>query len=86
MLRTLIVFACLVIIIGGIRAAAILVVPFLLALFLAILLTPVYFRLKRFHLPDHADEVRLICLLSGFYLLRDRAVSLLSLLKRLIRL
>ena len=51
MLRTLITLACLVIIIGGIRAAAILVVPFLLALFLAILLTPLYFRLKRFHLP-----------------------------------
>ncbi len=51
MLRTLITLGCLVIIIGGIRAAAVLVVPFLLALFLAILLTPVYFRLKRFHLP-----------------------------------
>lgn len=51
MLRTLIILACFVVIIGGIRAAAILAVPFLLALFLAILLTPVYFRLKRYHLP-----------------------------------
>lgn len=47
MLRTLITLASLVVIFAGIRAAAVLVVPFLLALFLAILLTPVYFRLKR---------------------------------------
>ena len=51
MLRTLITLACLVIIIGGIRTAAVLVVPFLLALFLAILLTPAYIRLKRYRLP-----------------------------------
>ncbi len=51
MLRTLITLACLVIIIGGIRTAAVLVVPFLLALFLAILLTPAYLRLKRYRLP-----------------------------------
>ena len=51
MQRSLLVLASLVIIVAGIRAAAPLVVPFLLALFLAILLTPAYFRLRRHHLP-----------------------------------
>lgn len=51
MQRTLLILASLTIIAAGIRAAAVLVVPFLLALFLAILLTPVYFRLRRYRLP-----------------------------------
>ena len=29
------------------------------------------FQLHRFHLPDHADESRILAMLSGFYLLRD---------------
>ena len=33
------------------------------------------FRLKRMHLPNYADESRLLALLSGFYGLRDRIMS-----------
>lgn len=51
MIRALIAAACLVIILAGIKVSASLVAPFLFAVFLAILLTPPYLRLKQFGLP-----------------------------------
>jgi AI-2 transport protein TqsA len=69
MLRTLITLASLVVIFAGIRAAAALVVPFLLALFLAILLTPAYFRLKRTGLPNYLALMIVITGLAVFLFL-----------------
>jgi AI-2 transport protein TqsA len=69
MLRTLIILASLVVIFAGIRAAAALVVPFLLALFLAILLTPAYFRLKRAGLPAYLALTMVIVSLAVFIFL-----------------
>ena len=51
MTRILIVTACLVVIFAGIKAAASLVVPFLLAVFLTIVLSPPYLGLKRIGMP-----------------------------------
>jgi AI-2 transport protein TqsA len=69
MLRTLITLASLVVIFAGIRAAAALVVPFLLALFLAIILTPAYFRLKRSGLPSYIALTVVIVSLAVFIFL-----------------
>jgi len=69
MLRTLITLASLVVIFAGIRAAAALVVPFLLALFLAVLLTPAYFRLKRAGLPNYIALTLVIVSLAVFIFL-----------------
>ncbi|ADZ71385.1 AI-2E family transporter [Polymorphum gilvum] len=51
MLRILIVAACIVIVIAGLRAAVFWTVPLLLATFLAILLAPAFLRLRDFGLP-----------------------------------
>lgn len=51
MSRTFVILACLVIILAGIKVAAPLVVPFLLSLFLAIILAPPFFRLQKLGLP-----------------------------------
>ncbi len=45
--KTLIVCASLVIIVAGMKAAAAILVPFLLAVFIAIIVTPIYFTLQR---------------------------------------
>jgi predicted PurR-regulated permease PerM len=45
--KTLIICACLVIIVAGIKAASAILVPFLLAVFIAIIITPIYFSLQR---------------------------------------
>lgn len=47
MTRVLIIIACLVVILAGIKVSAPLVVPFLLAVFLAILLAPPFLAMKR---------------------------------------
>jgi len=51
MLRALVITACLVVILAGIKVAASLIVPFLLAVFLAVLLSPAYVGMKRLGLP-----------------------------------
>ena len=51
MSRALVILASLVIILAGIKVAAPLVVPFLLALFLAIILSPPFFRLQKMGIP-----------------------------------
>lgn len=52
MMRALIVTSCLVVILAGLKVAASLVVPFLLALFLAVILAPAYIGMKRAGLPS----------------------------------
>lgn len=51
MVRPIIVTAALVVILAAVKIAASLVVPFLLAVFLAILVSPAFLRLKRIGLP-----------------------------------
>jgi len=51
MLRALIITASLVVILAGIKVAATLVVPFLLAVFLAVLTAPAFLNMKRAGLP-----------------------------------
>jgi AI-2 transport protein TqsA len=45
--RLLLVLACLVIVVAGLRAAAVILVPFVLALFLAVVSMPIMFGLRR---------------------------------------
>ncbi len=45
--KTLIICASLVVIVAGMKAAASILVPFLLAVFIAIIVTPIYFSLQR---------------------------------------
>lgn len=52
MMRALIVTSCLVVIFAGLKVAASLVVPFLLALFLSVILAPAYIGMKRAGLPS----------------------------------
>jgi predicted PurR-regulated permease PerM len=52
MLRPLITIACLIIIFAAIKVSASLVVPFLLSVFLTILLSPAFFRLRQSGLPS----------------------------------
>lgn len=51
MMRALVTIAALVVIFAGIKASASLVVPFLLALFLAVLVSPPFLRMKKMGLP-----------------------------------
>ncbi|VTR47496.1 Transport of quorum-sensing signal protein [Serratia fonticola] len=50
-LRLIMMLAMLVVILAGIKAAADIVVPFLLAVFLAIVLNPLVLLLERFRVP-----------------------------------
>ena len=69
MTRALIITACLVVIFAGLKAAATLVVPFLLAAFLAIVLSPPYGYMKRKGMPDAAALILMIVGLGGLALL-----------------
>ncbi len=51
MVRVCVISACLVVILAGIKVSASLVVPFLLAVFLAILLAPPFLNMKRKGMP-----------------------------------
>ncbi len=51
MVRVCVIAACLVVILAGIKVSASLVVPFLLAVFLAILLAPPFLNMKRKGMP-----------------------------------
>ncbi len=61
--RLLVGAACFVIIVAGIKAAASLLIPFLLAVFLAIILTPLYFSMMKFGLPSWLS---LMVIILGF--------------------
>lgn len=64
-LYALIAVAAMVIIIAGVRAAAAIVVPFLLAIFLVILISPIYFWLQKKGAPSWAALLILIFSLVG---------------------
>ena len=66
MARALIVTACLVVILAGLKAAATLVVPFLLATFLGIILAPPFTFMKRKGVPG---AVALIVMVVGLVVL-----------------
>jgi AI-2 transport protein TqsA len=66
MLRALVISASLIIILAGIKVASAIVVPFLLALFFATLLTPVFFRLSRAGLPAALALTLVIIALAAF--------------------
>ncbi|MEO0796353.1 MAG: AI-2E family transporter [Verrucomicrobiota bacterium] len=64
-LNFLLALAATVVVIAGLRAAADIVVPFLLAVFLVILINPVYFWLQRMGAPSWAALIVLILGLFG---------------------
>jgi predicted PurR-regulated permease PerM len=75
MTRALIVIACLVVILAGLKAAATLAVPFLLAAFLAIVLTPPFAYMKQKGIPG---AVALIVMIVGLGILGVLAVTFLK--------
>lgn len=75
MTRTLIIVACLVVILAGLKAASTLVVPFLLAAFLVILLAPPFAILKRKGMPG---AVALVVMIFGLGVLGVMAVTILK--------
>ena len=74
MTRALIITACLVVILAGLKAAATLVVPFLLAAFLAIILAPPFAYMKRKGIPG---AVALVVMIFGLAVLGVMAVTIL---------
>jgi len=62
MLRALIITACLIVILAGLKVAASLVVPFLLAVFLAVLLAPAFLGMKHAGLPG---PIALVVMILG---------------------
>ena len=60
--RALFVVAAFVVVVAGIRAAAVIMVPFLLALFIAVVTTPLYIGLQRRGLPS---AVALLVIIIG---------------------
>lgn len=74
MTRALIITACLVVILAGLKAAAELAVPFLLAAFLTILLAPPFSYMKQRGIPD---AIALIAMIFGLGILGVLAVTIL---------
>ena len=74
MTRVLIIAACLTVILAGLKAASTLVVPFLLAAFLAILLAPPFTFMKRKGMPG---SVALLAMIMGLGVLAVLAVTIL---------
>ena len=73
MTRVFIIGACLVVIFAGIKVSASLVVPFLLAVFLAILLAPPFLNMKRKGMPG---AVALIVMVLGLGVLGVLTVTI----------
>lgn len=73
MTRVFIIAACLVVILAGIKVSASLVVPFLLAVFLAILLAPPFLNMKRKGMPG---AVALIVMVLGLGVLGVLTVTI----------
>jgi predicted PurR-regulated permease PerM len=74
MTRAFIIVACLVVILAGIKVSASLVVPFLLAVFLAILLAPPFLSMKRKGMPG---AVAIIVMILGLGVLCVLTVTIL---------
>ena len=74
MTRALIIAACLTVILAGLKAASTLVVPFLLAAFLAILLAPPFTFMRRKGMPG---GVALLVMILGLGILAVLAVTIL---------
>jgi hypothetical protein len=74
MTRAFIIVACLVVILAGIKVSASLVVPFLLAVFLAILLAPPFLSMKRKGMPG---AVAIIVMILGLGVLGVLTVTIL---------
>lgn len=64
-LRVLLTFACLVIVIGGMKAAEAIIVPFILAVFISILVSPGVYWMKRRGLPTWLAVLIVILLVAG---------------------
>lgn len=62
---SMLVMAAVVIVLAGIKAASVIVVPFLLALFLAIILSPLFLWLKSKGLPQSIALLLVVLLLFG---------------------
>ncbi len=62
---TLTVLAAIVIILAGLKIAAVIVVPFLLALFIAVILSPAFLRLCDLHIPKAIALLIVILFLIG---------------------
>ena len=62
---SMLVMAAVVIVLAGIKAASVIVVPFLLALFLAIILSPLFLWLKSKGLPQSVALLLVVLLLFG---------------------
>ena len=62
---TFIVMASIVIVLAGIKLAAVIVVPFLLSIFIAIILAPLFEKLKSMGLPDALAIVMVMIFLVG---------------------
>ncbi len=75
MTRALIIVACLVVILAGLKASSTLVVPFLLAAFLAILLAPPFAILKQKGMPG---AVALVVMIFALGVLGVLAVTILK--------
>ena len=75
MTRALIIIACLVVILAGLKAAAALVVPFLLAAFLGIILAPPFAYMKQKGIPG---AIALIVMIFGLGVLGILAVTILK--------
>ena len=63
-LRILIILACFVIIVAGIRAAGAIMAPFFLAVFIASICAPILFWLKRFKIPTGIAIVLMFIIIS----------------------
>ena len=75
MTRAFIIAACLVVILAGIKVSASLVVPFLLAVFLAILLAPPFLGMKRKGVPG---AVAIVVMILGLGILGVLTVTILK--------
>jgi AI-2 transport protein TqsA len=83
--KTLLPLACLVVIIAGIRAAASIVVPLLLAIFIAVILMPPFIGLQKLRLrPSIAMVIIILGLLSaGFLIMRVMSQSIQNFIDKL---
>lgn len=75
MTRAFLICASLVVIFAGVKAAATLVVPFLLAIFLAIVFAPPYIIMKRKGVPA---SIALVAMIVGLAILGTLAVTVLK--------
>ncbi|MFC0116734.1 AI-2E family transporter [Pseudoalteromonas xiamenensis] len=63
--RTLVILACLVIVFAGIKLASSIVIPFILAAFIAIICSPMLHFFARFHIPKGISILLIIAIVVG---------------------